>query len=243
MGRPVNLSDSLLINSIFLASEGEGVRIGLPQVFVRFQGCSIGCENCDTKESWEFGQDYSMNFEDVVQQIQQHSHGQFAQIKNVSITGGDPLHPKHVPGVIKLAKRLKSLGYEINLEASGSRVVDEVFDLVDFISFDFKTPSTGVKTPVSQLEKLIVNYSSKYQIKSVVYDKKDYEASFEIFMALSNKLSQKINWIVTPCFNNGEEFPRDRYQQIIQMNMEFGGPFRVIGQQHKWMWGPDKAKV
>ncbi|MEX0799567.1 MAG: hypothetical protein WD025_08980, partial [Bacteriovoracaceae bacterium] len=48
------MDDKLAINSIYMATEGEGIHVGTPQIFVRFQGCAIGCVNCDSKDTWEF---------------------------------------------------------------------------------------------------------------------------------------------------------------------------------------------
>ena len=156
---------TLLINSIYRATEGEGIHIGIPQIFVRFQGCHVGCVNCDTKETWDFDPAFTKSFDEVIEQIEVLSQG---LIKRVSITGGDPLHPSHVPSLIDLVKELKTLGYFINIEAAGTRIVKEVFDLVDFISYDFKTPSTEVKTSKELLVKFLNEYGSKSQVKAVV---------------------------------------------------------------------------
>jgi 7-carboxy-7-deazaguanine synthase len=131
------------INSIYRATEGEGVHIGESQIFVRFQGCTIGCLNCDSKDTWNFEEGSFFELEEVVAKIEHLGKTDFFPLKRVSITGGDPLHPKLEPGVLALVKILKRQNYYVNIEASGSRICPDIFDLVDFISFDFKTPSTG----------------------------------------------------------------------------------------------------
>jgi 7-carboxy-7-deazaguanine synthase len=35
----------------------------------------------------------------------------------------------------------------------------------------------------------------------------------------------------------------DRFVNIMMWNESHGGHFRVIGQQHKWVYGPDKKEV
>jgi 7-carboxy-7-deazaguanine synthase len=239
------LEKEFLINSIFLATEGEGVRVGEPQIFVRFQGCAVGCLNCDSKETWEFDQKMSTNLENIISRVEKLSQGKYKKINNVSITGGDPLHPKHTANVETLVRELKQRGYFVNIEASGTRVVKEIFDLVDFISFDYKTPSTGVACKHELLLKLFQDHAGKFQIKSVVADKKDFETSFEILNWLKAQLPEEteIPWVVTPCYNNLESFPQERFKAVIEMNHNYGGPFRVIGQQHKWIFGPDKTQV
>lgn len=231
---------TLLINSIFRATEGEGIHIGTPQIFVRFQGCHVGCVNCDTKESWEFDPSYTKSLDEVMEQVEVLSQG---IIKRVSITGGDPLHPSHIPSLLELIKELKERQYFINIEAAGTRIVKEVFDLVDFISYDFKTPSTSVKTSKDLLLKFIQEYGDKSQVKAVVADKKDFEATFDAFHFVKTSGTKQIPWCLTPCYEPGEAFPMNRFQQVVQLNESFGLPFRVIGQQHKWVYGPEARLV
>lgn len=231
-----------LINSIYRATEGEGVFLGRPQIFVRYQGCAIGCLNCDSKDTWDFTQDMGQSIEMVLESV--YKEGFNGAIKNVSITGGDPLHPTHVPHVLALVKMLKEKKYYVNIEAAGTRVVDEIFDLVDYISFDFKTPSTGVKTPLKNIAKMMDQYTGKFQVKAVIADRLDFTATHEAFKMLeAEKHGINFPWVMTPCFNTNEEFPLERFTQVLSWNEESGGHFRVIGQQHKWIFGPDKKQV
>lgn len=237
----------LAIHSIYRATEGEGIFVGTPQIFVRFQGCNIGCINCDSKETWDFPED-TRSMSSVMEEIETLA-GQFPyRLKRVSITGGDPLHPKNAPSALALTCELKKLGYFVNIEAAGTRIVDEIFDTLDFVSMDYKTPSTGVNTNRNLLVKLAVQYPGKFQIKSVISDKRDFEATFDAFSDVLEKTLKQggqgnLNWVLTPCFEPGEQFPRQRFLDIIELNQKFGGPFRVIGQQHKWLHGPDERNI
>ena len=94
----------LNINSIYMATEGEGIHIGKPQIFVRFQGCTVGCLNCDSKETWDFNSSLR-SFESVVDQVEEEAGKYPHRIKRISITGGDPLHPKHTQAVEKLSEK------------------------------------------------------------------------------------------------------------------------------------------
>lgn len=224
----------LLINSIYKATEGEGVFIGTPQIFIRLQGCSIGCINCDSKDTWSFDQDMGRSLESILTKVT------ILGLKRVSITGGDPLHPKHIPALEVLCQKLKERKYFINIEASGARLVHSIFDLVNFISFDVKTPSTGVKCDPVLLEKLQVQYPGKFQVKSVIQNAEDFEFVSQIHR---KHVQAPIDWCLTPCYEPGENFPAERFQKIVEWNQNSGGHFRVIGQQHKWIFGPDKKQV
>lgn len=228
------------MNSIYSATEGEGIHLGIPQIFVRFQGCAIGCLNCDSKDTWDFeGSEWTKD--QVLSAIEDAGGNKF---KRVSITGGDPLHPSHVPNVAELVKELKERNYFINIEAAGTRVVKEIFDDLDFISFDFKTPSTGVKTNPSLISKLNQDYAGKFQVKSVIETKEDFQATLDAYnIILSTNDSMNFSWCLTPSYNLNEEFPLERFRSVIKWNEENGALFRVIGQQHKWLFGPDEKQV
>ena len=135
----------------------------------------------------------------------------------------------------------------INISESDSikvpRIVKEVFDQVDFISYDYKTPSTAVKTSRDLLLKFIEEYGHKAQIKAVVADKKDFEATYDAFHFAKAAKTQPVPWCLTPCYEPGEAFPMNRFQQVLQLNESFGLPFRVIGQQHKWVYGSEAGLV
>ncbi len=231
-----------MINCIYRATEGEGVFVGRSQVFVRYQGCAIGCVNCDSKDTWDFLSESTHSTEDILNQVYDEGFG--GKIKYVSITGGDPLHPKLLPGVMELVLKLKERGYGINVEAAGSRVVSELFDQVDFVSFDLKTPSTEVKTPIENIKKMLEFYAHKSQIKAVIASREDFDFALNVKKDMDKMFGPtQTSWVLTPCYNTGEMFPMERFVEVINWNEEAGGLFRVIGQQHKWIHGPDKKQV
>ena len=233
-------SEKLAINSIYMATEGEGIHVGIPQIFVRFQGCAIGCLNCDSKDTWEFTPG-NRSLNQTLAKVEELAGEYPMRVKRVSITGGDPLHPKHVPAVRALARELKKRGYYINLEAAGTRLVHEIFDVIDFISFDYKTPSTGVKTNLKLIVKLFEQYKDKAQIKAVISNRHDFEATMEAFKTVCAETDHafSIPWVLTPCYEPGEEFPKTLCQSIVELNHSYGAPFRVILQQHKVIYTSD----
>ena len=217
----------LSINTIYLATEGEGIRIGIPQVFVRVQGCKVCCSNCDSKETWKFDSQKEMELDLIIKKIEEF------KVKSVSITGGDPLDEAHEDAVYELVKKLKSENYFVNIEVTGLNYSERIFDLVDFISADIKTPSTKIEPDLVLLKIIYDKYRSKVQIKAVVADMKD----------LNFLKNLNFDICITPCFSSEEEFPQKRFEEILKWNELNGGKFRVIAQQHKLIFGSKRKDV
>ena len=235
------MDNQLLINSIYRATEGEGIYVGRPQVFIRFQGCQVGCLNCDSKETWGFDEKFGMEMGGLLDKVDEQAG---STIQWISITGGDPLHPRHRLGLEELIKQLKSKQYLINLEAAGVRMADGVFQQVDFISFDYKPPSTGIRFPLGHLKEMAQNYLGKFQIKAVVEDTRDFKACLGAYQELERTgLAHGFEWCLTPAYSPHETFNPKRFIEIMSLNYEHGCPFRVIGQQHKWVYGPHQRQV
>jgi 7-carboxy-7-deazaguanine synthase len=251
------MDSNIFIHSIYRATEGEGIFVGIPQIFVRFQGCEIHCKNCDSKETWKFIKQATHTIGELCQEIDSLAlpvsvinpeittlNLESQPIKRVSITGGDPLHDTHHKAVISLIDQLKKRGFFTNIEASGNSVDNEIFSNIDFISFDFKTPSTEVITPFENLFTLVNNFKEKFQVKSVIADIDDFNFTYKTFLKLKKELpNSKFPWCLTPAYRPEENFPQERFHTILKLNEECGGPFRVVGQQHKWVYGPDRRNV
>ncbi|MBX5476418.1 MAG: 7-carboxy-7-deazaguanine synthase QueE [Clostridia bacterium] len=99
----------LRVSEIFTSIQGEGVRAGYLCTFVRFQGCSVGCEWCDTKYTWDFSGGTPMSLEEIYERI---------ETPNVVLTGGEPLQqPK--PAMLAFVRGLKARGHFVQVETSG----------------------------------------------------------------------------------------------------------------------------
>ena len=53
------------INEIFYSLQGEGFHVGTPAVFVRFSGCNLECEFCDTRHE----EGVMMSDEEIVEKV------------------------------------------------------------------------------------------------------------------------------------------------------------------------------
>jgi len=93
------------IAEIFKSIQGEGIYQGESQVFVRFFGCNLNCQFCDTKlTSYR-----ELTLDELLGQI-----NSFSDYHSISLTGGEPLLQAYF--LEKLAEQLKLDGKTISGE-------------------------------------------------------------------------------------------------------------------------------
>ena len=94
----------------FFSIQGEGVTAGVPAVFVRLQGCSVGCGWCDTKYSWDPAGGREQPLEALLEELAAFP------CRRVVVTGGEPLES---PVFTPLVNALKERHYTVEVETSG----------------------------------------------------------------------------------------------------------------------------
>jgi 7-carboxy-7-deazaguanine synthase len=99
------------IAEIFFSIQGEGPTAGLPAVFIRLQGCSVGCQWCDTKYSWDPAAGRDVDLEGLMSQARSYP------CRRVVITGGEPLESSLF---YPLVSALKDAEFKIEVETSGT---------------------------------------------------------------------------------------------------------------------------
>jgi 7-carboxy-7-deazaguanine synthase len=99
------------IAEIFFSIQGEGPTAGLPAVFIRLQGCSVGCQWCDTKYSWDPAAGRAVDLEELMSQARSYP------CRRVVITGGEPLESSLF---FPLVSSLQDAQFEIEVETSGT---------------------------------------------------------------------------------------------------------------------------
>ena len=136
---------------IFSSVQGEGRYVGCRQLFVRFEGCNLNCQYCDTE--------HEAGVHTICEVETAPGSGNFSQAINpleatevaayitrflqdlphqaVSFTGGEPL--LHTAFLQELLPMVKA---KVMLETNGTmpEKLEQVIDMVDIISMDIKLP-------------------------------------------------------------------------------------------------------
>lgn len=121
------------INEMFQTLQGEGYFTGVPAIFIRLQGCPVGCAWCDTKHTWDQLVDREVSLftvmaktresdkwapasaEDLVASIARQGY----TARHVVITGGEPC----IHDLMELTVMLERQGFSCQIETSGTHEV------------------------------------------------------------------------------------------------------------------------
>ena len=95
------------INEIFYSLQGEGYHTGTPAIFVRFSGCNLKCDFCDTQH--EEGK--MMTDDEIIAEVKKYP------AVTVVLTGGEP----SLWIDDELIDRLHQAGKYVTIETNGSR--------------------------------------------------------------------------------------------------------------------------
>lgn len=136
---------------VFPSIQGEGMQVGLMQLFVRFAGCNLLCRSCDTQRSWDAGPGFTLwpwpgrRSQQIANPVavgelydtltSEYPMGDF---HSISLTGGEPLLQAEF--VEQFARLCRRDGLKIFLETNGTLAAQAagVAEFVDFWSVDLK---------------------------------------------------------------------------------------------------------
>ena len=214
----------------FISINGESRRAGELAVFVRFRGCNLRCNYCDTLWACEDTAECEyMSAREIYDYIK--STG----IKNVTLTGGEPMLQKDIKELLKLLGGDRDLRIEV--ETNGAVLLDEYYRIMpENVSFtvDYKCPGSG-------MEKLMClrNFEEIREldtVKFVVSDRNDLDCMVKIIDTY--RLTEKCMVYVSAVFGRIEPQEIVEYMTGHKLN-----DVRLQLQMHKFIWDPDKRGV
>ncbi|GGQ06573.1 7-carboxy-7-deazaguanine synthase QueE [Shewanella litoralis] len=118
------------VNEVFETIQGEGCFTGVPALFVRLQGCPVGCAWCDTKQTWDVLPENKVTAEQVIQvdgtigRWADHTGTSLIQAfkdkgftaKHIVLTGGEPC----LYDLTEMTSDFIAAGYQVQIETSGT---------------------------------------------------------------------------------------------------------------------------
>src|SRR5437867_2719843 len=135
------MSDTLVVNEIYLSLQGESTFAGLPCVFVRLTACNLRCSYCDT--AYAFAEGRKMPLSNVLHRVRELAapfQNQFDSMRLplIELTGGEPLLQSNS---LPLMKQLCDDGLTVLIETSGAHDISQIDSRVRVI-MDLKCPSS-----------------------------------------------------------------------------------------------------
>ena len=214
---------------IFESINGEGRRVGQLAIFIRLQKCNLNCSYCDTR--WANGDDapYTLMSEDEI-----YDRILKSGIKNITLTGGEPLLHKDVE--ILLEKIGENPNLSLEIETNGSIELEKFSKLKNppLFTMDYKLPSSKMENKMC-----LDNFkylTSKDTVKFVVGTIEDLKKDKEIIERYS--LIGKCAVYFSPVFNSIDPIEIVKFMKENRLN---GVNLQL--QIHKFIWDPESKGV
>jgi len=226
----------LYLIEIYKSVQGESSHAGRPCIFVRLAGCNLRCSWCDSEYTFTGG--YKLSEDEVVAEIEK-----LAPVKLIEFTGGEPLLQERE--LIPLMDRLLADGYELMIETSGERPVDNLPRAVHKI-VDVKCPGSGESGRFRMTN--LASLTERDELKFVITNREDYEFSRD-FVRANALESRGTQILLSPAFSKTPSPERSTVnclldpRELVEWMLADGLNARLSLQIHKYIWEPQKKGV
>lgn len=226
------------INEVFFSYQGEGIYAGIPQIFVRFVGCNLNCNYCDTKKALKISNKNSKYFttqalfEYIIDVYNQNKENFYSQKPSISFTGGEPLI--YADFILELLQKYIKNKFSIYLETNGtlSQQLKKIYKYCDVVAMDIKFQSACGKDLFKEHKKFIEVCKNKAFIKTVI-NKDTKEQEFVKAIKLISSISNKIKLIIQPAsFDKIVNEKNFQFYSIANLKLQ---DVRILPQLHK-LW-------
>ena len=222
-------ASGLLVTEIFHSLQGETSLAGVPFAFIRLTGCNLRCVYCDSAYAFKGGR--NMTEEQILEAIRP-----FA-VKNVLLTGGEPLLQR---GTLNLVKRLKASGYSVSIETHGEVSIREFVDDARII-MDIKTPGSGMSR--GGFKKNLSFLKIDDEIKFVITSPDDYLWAKELVLSGTLPTREILFSAANVASQMPGTFPGVEQRWLAQRILEDRLAVRLQIQLHKIIWGANERGV
>ena len=219
------MTNKASIKEIFASIQGEGPFVGYKQLFIRFSGCNLHCNYCDTEHTGENCKLYDL--EEIVNIINKNS-----DCNSIALTGGEPLLQT---GFLKEFLPQSPLPVYLETNATLAGELGEIIDYIDYVSADIKLPScTGGLDIWNEHDRFFEVASPKNLFAKIVFDENITEDEISQCCKLGAK--HNIELILQPKMNGNElSITNDFIEKILYKFLSKYKKTRVIPQVHKFL--------
>lgn len=222
------MATEVKIKEIFESIQGEGPFVGAKQLFIRFCGCNLNCDYCDT--NFDAKDAVSYTAESLVKKIQ--NDYDLKRIHSVSLTGGEPL--LHAQFINEFAHFLPDIKIYLETNATLTNELQKVKDKIDIISADIKLPSSAGKDTFVLHDKFLTNCDGIYTFAKIVFDKNITNEEIKICANLGKK--HNIELILQPKMEGNKMCVDSLFcQNILNQFLNIYTNVRLIPQVHKFL--------
>lgn len=230
------------ITEIFYSIQGEGPLVGLPFLFVRFGGCNLDCEYCDT--DWSRREQPRCRINNITEKtvnnpinlqalegLLEGFHYDF-----ITFTGGEPLlWAEYIENAVDFLANKKIL-----IETNGTlpeKVSEKLLKRVDYWSIDIKLPSVAKLDAMSIHQTFLEKVTrGKATIIKVVFSPETprVELLSAYKLAREHFAHNPKTVLVFQPLSIGEKIALGENQEVVMMLMqESPMEIRLIPQIHK----------
>lgn len=247
--RPTPVVDANLIE-IFSSIQGEGPCLGWRQIFVRFCGCNLDCDYCDTlfapQQNCKIevapgsGEFLLQNNPIATPQVERLVATWVQDVPglhhSLSLTGGEPL--MHAAVLREWLPRLRHY-LPIYLETNGTLVdqLDFVFQWVDFIAMDIKLPSLAGQGELwDEHRRFLLRARHKQTFVKLVIGADTPVQELEQAAHLVHECAAQVDIVLQPCTaQNGIAVTSQKLLHAQQQIAAIHPRCRVIPQTHHFL--------
>lgn len=213
------------VNEIFTSIQGEGPYVGYKQLFIRFCGCNLNCNYCDTEFS--DGKIYTPN------ELYKTVENILPKVHSVSLTGGEPLLAANfLKEFLPLIKGKTKIYLETN--ATLVKKFSIIKPFVDIVSADIKLSSaTGKNTLVIHRE-FLKNCVGVETFAKIVFDENITEE--EIIQCCNIGKECNVELILQPKMSGNKMAVSSEFcTTVLDKFLSLYSNVRVIPQTHKFL--------
>lgn len=223
------------IVEIFTSIQGEGPYVGVKQLFIRFCGCNLNCDYCDTDE---LPSDAYLEFtpEELEKYVEDFN---LKSVHSISLTGGEPL--LWADFLVEFLPMIRnSFKGKIYLETNSTlkNNLEKVIDYIDIISADIKLPSaSGIENSFAVHDEFfkVAKKFHKEIFAKIVFDENILDDEISHCLKLAEKYNLEL--ILQPKTDKDDKVSpnKEKILEVFNKFLAVCPTTRIIPQVHKFL--------